>query len=144
MFSEQLSIGWPRPSRRAAGSRSDKKLHHPRAITSGTLHRRVLRGERFFGLLDPHGAASCRFATRPVLCTRPGHPPMQVPLLEFTSWSSGFSLRRLIFLTAHHGQPRKRQAGMFRIFLFQPHPSTAAIRKLATYGTAVVRVTLGW
>ena len=23
---------------------------------------------------NPHGAASCRFATRPVLRTRPGHP----------------------------------------------------------------------
>ena len=33
--------------------------------------------------LNPYGAASCRFATRPVLRTRPGHPKSSVPPLNF-------------------------------------------------------------
>jgi hypothetical protein len=28
------------------------------------------------GYLHPYGAASCRYATRPVLRTRPGHPAL--------------------------------------------------------------------
>jgi hypothetical protein len=30
--------------------------------------------------VSPHGAASCRFATRPALRTRPGHPPGCLPV----------------------------------------------------------------
>ena len=32
--------------------------------------------------LNPHDAASCRCATRPVLRTRPGHPKSSVPIIN--------------------------------------------------------------
>ena len=33
-------------------------------------------------LWNPHGAASCRFATRPVVGTRPGHPKTPLPTIN--------------------------------------------------------------
>ena len=40
----------------------------------GTVIPKGLSIVKVFSTLEPHGAASCRFATRPVLRTRPGHP----------------------------------------------------------------------
>ena len=62
-----VRVGWPDRPARAVGSRSDKKLHHPQPNKTGTGPlARTLRWKVFAGL-NPHGAASCRFAT-------PGHP----------------------------------------------------------------------
>jgi hypothetical protein len=38
-----------------------------------------LRGTATLLKLIPHGAASCRFTTRPVLSTRSGHPESSQP-----------------------------------------------------------------
>ena len=60
-------IGRARPSRFQRAARS---VHHQ---CLKTLTERSLEPGR------RHGAASCRFATRPVLRTRPGHPTSSLP-----------------------------------------------------------------
>src|SRR5258708_2892407 len=53
---------------------------HTRAIVLAPIHLRVLRSLAPWGQLNSHGAASSRFATRPLLRTRPGHPgPHKIP-----------------------------------------------------------------
>src|SRR5579862_6959849 len=65
--------GWPRRPVRAAGSRSDKKPRPAGSKARGRVPESTPQLR-----LNRHGAASCRFATRPVLRTRPGHPDLFV------------------------------------------------------------------
>jgi|GEM_PF-3714102 len=54
------------------------------------------------GQLHPHGAASCRFATRPVLRTRPGHPSLDLPLITHANYACTPShTRRASYKTLH-------------------------------------------
>ena len=43
LFTEQHPVGWPRRPGRAAGSRSDKKLHHTQSTASGRIKGQIAK-----------------------------------------------------------------------------------------------------
>jgi hypothetical protein len=71
-------VGWPGRPGRAAGLRKPRHVDAISPSISRCTARELLSGaSRFF---NADGAASCPdgVGTRPVLCTRPGHPPVSV------------------------------------------------------------------
>src|SRR6516165_4835540 len=81
------------------GRASDKKPRHAGLGFNLTLLCNAISRIEWFHVLNADGVASCRFATRPVLCTRPGHPPYSTTI-RFRMCCAHQSLRLLVG-TAH-------------------------------------------
>src|SRR5436190_10689691 len=62
------------PSRQGGGVAQRQEASSYANIFSGTDPVTQFANRTSFGQFNRHGAASCRFATRPVLRTRSGHP----------------------------------------------------------------------